>query len=141
MSEQARYKELSAGLATFGSDFSRWRPDTAQGAREALLADPTLRRAWEHERALDRTMAAARGELDDQIGRSGAVRRVREAALARTPQSPLGRTDWRRIAAAVLVASVLGGAMDLVLAGRGGEVADVAMVDPVLYGLDAMEIQ
>ena len=132
--------QLSAGLAAFGADFAKWPPHRVSGAREALLRDPEFRRAWEKERELDRAIVTARGELEDAIGRSGAVARVRQAALARFPQSPFGRIGWRRIAAAVLVAGMLGGAMDLIL-GQEGETADVALVDPVLYGLEPTDIQ
>ena len=133
--------QLSAGLAAFGADFAKWPPHRVSGAREALLRDPEFRRAWENERELDRRIATARGEIDEAIGRSGAVGRVRQAALARLPPSRLGRIGFGRIAAAMLVAAILGGAMDLILAGQEGETADVALVDPVLYGLEPTEIK
>ena len=88
-----------------------------------------------------KAIATAREEFDGTISRSGAVRRVRQATLARLPHSPLGRIGLGRIAAAMLVAGILGGAMDLILAGQEGETADVAVVDPVLYGLEPTEIQ
>jgi hypothetical protein len=141
MSDTKGPSELSAGLAAFGADFSKWPPDRVSGAREALLRDPEFRRAWETERELDRGIATARGELEDAIGRSGAVGRVRHAALARLPGSPFGRIGLGRIAAATLLAAILGGAMDLLLVGQEGETADVALVDPVLYGLEPTEIQ
>jgi hypothetical protein len=133
--------QLSADLAAFGADFAKWPAERVSGAREALMRDPEFRQAWERERELDRGIATARGELDDPIRRSGAVGRVRQAALARLPRSPLGRIGLARIAAAVLVAGILGGAIDLLLAGQEGETADVAAVDPVLYGLEPTEIQ
>jgi hypothetical protein len=141
MSDTEGPSELSADVAAFGADFSKWPPARVAGAREELLRDPEFRQAWERERELDRAIATARGELDDAIGRSGAVGRVRRAALARLPRSPLGRIGLGRIAAAMLVAGILGGAMDLILAGQEGETADVAVVDPVLYGLEPIEIQ
>jgi hypothetical protein len=141
MSDTKRPSELSAGLAAFGADFSKWPPEHVSGAREALMRNPEFRQAWERERELDRGIATARGELEDAIGRSGAVRRVRQATLARFPHSPLGRIGLGRIAAAMVVAGILGGAMDLILAGQEGETADVALVDPILYGLEPTEIQ
>ncbi len=141
MSDRNPSSQLSANIEAFGADISKWPPARVSGAREALLRDPEFRRAWEKERELDRGIATARGEIDDAIGRSGAVGRVRKAALARLPPSRLGRIGFGRIAAAMLVAAILGGAMDLILAGQEGETADVALVDPVLYGLEPTEIQ
>ena len=141
MSDTKGPLQLSADLVAFGADFSKWPPELASGARAALLCDPDFRRAWEKERKLDRAIASARGEIDDAVGRSGAVGRVRQATLARFPHSRLGRIGLARIAAAMLVAAVLGGVMDLILTGQEGETADVAVVDPVLYGLEPTEIQ
>jgi hypothetical protein len=141
MSDTKGPSSVSADLAAFGADLAKWPAERVSGVREALMRDPLFRRAWEKERELDRAIATARGELDDTISRSGALGRVRQAALARFPRSPLGRIGLGRIAAAMLVAGILGGAMDLILAGQEAETADVAVVDPVLYGLEPTDIQ
>ncbi len=140
MSDSIRHAQFSASLSTFGADIAKWPGDRASGAREALMRDPGFRDAWEKERVLDRAILSVRGELDGEIGRSGAIGRVREAALARVPLPSLDPAGWARIAAAVLVAGMLGGAMDLLLARQNRE-ADVALVDPILYGLDLTEIR
>jgi hypothetical protein len=141
MTESRSRTELFGGLTAFGADFSKWPGDRLSGAREAVLGDLDFRRAWERERDLDRAMTAARGEIDAAIGGAGAVERLREATLARLPRPRIGTAAWRGIAAAMLVAGVLGGALELIATEQAGETADIAVVDPVLYGLEPTETQ
>ena len=47
---------------------------------------------------------------------------------------------WRQIAAAVLIAGVLGGAMDLFLAERAGQTSEMAMLES-LGPLDETDVQ
>jgi hypothetical protein len=137
-----RHDSLLASLGAFGSDFSRWPAERAAGHREALLAAPELRRAYEAERALDGALAELRQEMDRAIRQSGALRRVRERALARVPAPPLAGLRWRRIAAAVLVAGMLGGALDAVLGPPpASEVGDVAALEALLSVGDDAELQ
>jgi hypothetical protein len=133
MTDLKRDGELDAVLATFGAELSRWPETRRSGAREALLRDQKFRRAWERERDLDRAIQTCAGELDREIAAAGALARVRERALARLPD-PIAGIGWQRIAAAMLVAAMLGGAMDLVLMEETEASADVVMLDP-LYGL------
>jgi hypothetical protein len=53
---------------------------------------------------------------------------------------PLSRLGWHRIAAAMLLAGALGGAMDIYLANPPGERAHLVLLDP-LYGLNDTEMQ
>jgi hypothetical protein len=85
--------------------------------------------------ALDRLMAEYREALDGEVARSGAVRRVRDYVMMRRPVAPLEGLHWQRIAAAVLIASMLGGAVDLLLPERVTDPVDVAIVE-ALYDLD-----
>jgi hypothetical protein len=83
---------------------------------------------------LDRVMLEFRAELDREIADSGAPARVRSRTLSRLAD-PMERMPWRRIAAAVLVAGMLGAALDLVLPERDAYPPEVAFIDP-LAGLD-----
>jgi hypothetical protein len=131
--------ELHESLRMLGSDLSGWPPEAASRARQRLLSDPEFRRAWERERDLDRMLAAQRDELDRSIQRSGALERVRSGALARLPNALAG-FRWQRVAAAVLVAGMLGGALDLVLPEPPADAPEIVMLDP-LYGIEETELQ
>jgi hypothetical protein len=123
-------------LAIFGSDFSRW-PDGANEAREALLRAPKFRRTWEQERDLERQLAAHRTEIDSEIERSGALTRFGRLSERYAPAGFVAGIPWRRVAAGVLLAGMLGGALDyLVLPQAVSEPFDLALVDP-LDGFDA----
>jgi hypothetical protein len=133
MSDHNRHQDFLEGLGTYGSDLSRWPKAHAEGLREALLADTGLRRAYDAERPLDRSLAQLRGEWDAEIAASGAAARVRRDA-ARRVVAPLAGFGWRRVAAAVLVAGMLGGAVDVALLGAGTDAtagADIVMLDPL----------
>ena len=122
-------------LAMYGSDFPRW-PEGAGEAREALLREPGFRRAWEEERALDGLIAADRAEIDAEIARSGALARLGRLSEHYAPAAVVAGIPWRRVAAGVLIAGVLGGALDyLVLPRPASEPIDLALVDP-LDGFD-----
>ena len=126
---EVRPEALFASLRAFGADLSRW-PDRPQvAAREALLARPDFRRAWESDRALDRSLAEHRETLDGEIAHSGAVARIRRRLVRAS--DPLAGVQWRSVAAAVLVAGMLGGAIDLALPDRSAELTDMAMLDPL----------
>jgi hypothetical protein len=132
----ARLAELEQRLATYGSDPSRW-PDHADEARAALLQEPEFRRAWERERDFDRKLAAHRDLLDAEIARSDAVARLGRDPLRRHLVAGM---PWRRVAAVVLLAGMLGGALDLVLPETAADPLDVAIVDP-LAGFDGADIR
>ena len=131
--------ELHETLRIFGSDISGWPPERALRARERLLSDPEFRRAWERERDLDRMLAGHRDALDRSIRESGALERVRSGVLGRLPIALAG-FRWQRIAAAMLVAGMLGGALDLFLPEPAADAPEIAMLDP-LYGIDDTELQ
>ena len=124
-------KALHDTLAALGADLSRWPRSQASAARAALLADPDFRRAWERSRALDDALLQCRETLAEGIAASGAVERVRQRVLAGLPPDPLAHLPWRRIAAAVLLAGVVGAAMDLVLPDAGAELSEVVALDPL----------
>lgn len=126
--------ELDQRLATYGSDLSRW-PDAGLEAREVLLARPDFRRAWESERELDRALATDRGRLDAEVARSGALARLGRLSARRASASVLAGVPWRRVAAGVIVAGVLGGAIDLLRPAPPADPIEMALIDP-LAGLD-----
>jgi hypothetical protein len=140
MAETHRSDKFLESLAVYGSDFGKWPIERAGNARRALLRQPEFRRAWESERALDRRLGEWRESLDLAVAASGATRRIRERALARVASSPFAGLDWRRIAAAMLVAGLLGGALDFVVSRDAGAGQDVALLDP-LYAIDPSELQ
>lgn len=119
-------------LATIGADFSRWPEDQVRPARAALLADPVFRRAWEAERELDAGLIAHGESLDRSIEASGAAARVGAQVLKRLPAVAYAALPWRKVAAAMIVAGALGGAMDLVLPDQGSDSSDLVTVDPLL---------
>jgi hypothetical protein len=89
---------------------------------------------------LHRRLAAYAAAVDAEIQRSGALGRVRRNVLQRRPAGIFLDISWRRIAAAILVAGMLGGAIDLMLPDRQADSFDVAIVDP-LYALDGTDGQ
>jgi hypothetical protein len=86
---------------------------------------------------LDLRFAAYRAELDAEIAEHGSLDRVRRAVRAERAYAGI---PWSRIAAAVLLAGMLGGTFDFLLPDRGADgfgidSFDVAAVDP-LYAFD-----
>lgn len=140
MSDPRRMDELAKNLAAYGSDLSRWPAGQAEGAREALLGDQEFRRAWEAERQLDSALAGFRQTLDREVIEAGATDRLRRRLLAQLPAQAMATFGWQRMAAAVLVACALGGAMDLLLPQPENLSSDLVMLDP-LYVLDETEFR
>ncbi len=128
-------RDIDRRLATYGSDLSRW-PQHAAEAREALLGEPEFRRAWERERDLDRKLAAERDALDADILRSGAIARLGRLSSQRISAGFLADVPWRRVAAGVILAGMLGGGLDLMLPAPVSDPLEMALVDP-LAGFDA----
>jgi hypothetical protein len=122
-------KELVEPLAAFGTDFSRWPEDRAAAARRALLGEPEFRRAWDDARVLDAKLAGERDAMDLAVRRSGALARLSRRTLAQLDPDPLAGLRWERIAAALMVAALLGGATDLLL--PKADSPDVVMLDPL----------
>lgn len=89
----------------------------------------------ERDDELDRCLQAFGAELDSEIARSGAPDRVRRNVLRRRSADIFADLSWRRIAAAILVAGMLGAAVDLMFLDRTVDQVDVASVDP-LYAFD-----
>jgi hypothetical protein len=137
MTEKLRNDALRGALRAYGSDFSRWPADLARSAPATSLSTPEFRRAWEEERSFDHALADERGALDATIIHSGALERVRSRTLAHLPV-PLAGLPWQRIAAAMLVAGMLGGATDLLISSSLSEPSEPALIDPLL-GLDIPE--
>lgn len=123
--------DLHDALAAFGSDLSRWPDALSPAARAALLSKPRFRQAWEEERELDREMLTLRDELDRSIRAGGGIDRVRRAALAGLPVQVPASLVWSRVAAGVLVAAMLGGVMNYVLAEDAAATSEIAAVDPL----------
>jgi hypothetical protein len=128
-------RDIDRRLAVYGSDVTRW-PDSANKAREAALTDPAFRRRFEEERSLDRRLATERNALDQEIARSGALARLRGLPGRRNTADALAGISWRRVAAGVLFAGMLGGALDLMLPSPPADPVEIALVDP-LAGFDA----
>ena len=136
MTDRRPVNPLLKSLSAYGSDLSRWPGDRAGAAREALLGRPDFRRAWEQERVVDDAIDAARREIDAEVARAGSLQRVQGHVMARISADPLAGLSWTRVAAAVLVASMLGGAVDLVLLPeRPAEPSEAIALDPLL-GVD-----
>lgn len=133
---ERREDALRQCLGAFGADLDKWSPSLAGRARTALLSDPEFRRAFELERDLDRRIEAERAASERRVADSGAVERLRRRALGSIPGDPLVGFGWQRLAAAMLVAGMLGGAFDLLLPERLSEPAEAAFLGP-LYGDDA----
>ena len=127
--------DLFRRLAVYGSDLSRW-PGDATEAKAALLGDQEFRRAFEDERIFDRDLAEHREMLDREIVGARTVAHLKRS-LARQAAGPLAGMDWRRVAAAVLIAGVLGGALDLMLADAGVDQTDIAILDPLDFDVGA----
>ena len=99
-------------LATTAPTFRAGRTERGD-AREALLREPDFRRAFEEERALDRQLAsAARGST--RRSRAPVRPRVRSRS-ERMPRPLCRRCRGGASPPPVLVAGMLGGALDLVL--------------------------
>ena len=129
MNDNGAREDLDSRLRTLGADLSRWAPEPAAGARRALVSDPPFRRAWEAQCALDTALGTLRDEIADTVARSGAAERVRVRTLQRLPADPLFGLPWQRIAAAVLVAGMLGAALDLVLIKPEAPTSETAALD------------
>lgn len=121
--------DLFRRLAVYGSDLSRW-PERATEAKAALLRDQRFRRAFEDERIFDRDLGEHREMLNREIAGGRTVARLKRN-IVRHVAGPLAGMDWRRIAAAVLVAGMLGGALDLMLPDAGVDQTDIAILDPL----------
>jgi hypothetical protein len=130
-------KELVDGLAAFGTDFSRWPEDRTAAARRALLGEPEFRRAFDDARAFDAKLAGEREAMDLAVRGSEALARLSRRTLAQLEPDPLAGLRWERVAAALMVAALLGGATDLLLPRT--ESPDVVMLDPL--EIDMAEIR
>jgi len=83
--------------------------------------------------AFNKALSFERARLDREIAQAGSVERVRRHVLSRRLADPLAGIAWRRVAAAVLVAGMLGGAVDLLLFGGDTDATEVAIFfDPTL---------
>jgi len=88
----------------------------------------------ERDHGLDVKLRAYGEALDAEIARAGALDRVRRNVLGE--RTLVVGLSWRRVAAAILIAGVLGAAFDLMLPEQVPESFDVAAVAP-LYAFDA----
>jgi len=132
MSDSKGSAERARILATLGTDFSRWPEQHVGPARAALLSDPLFRRAWDAERNLDRALAAHRGGVDREIEGSGAAERIARRMRGRFAAAAFGGLAWQKMAAAMLVAGALGGAMDLIVSDQAAEASEFVALDPFL---------
>jgi hypothetical protein len=84
----------------------------------------------ERDEVIDRRLVAYGAALESDIAKSGALGRVRGNVLRRSATDLFAGFSLQRIAAAILIAGVLGGVLDLALPVGGGDTLDVAAVDP-----------
>ena len=133
---QEKLREL---LAAYGAEFSRW-PFAAAGreARAMLLRDPSFRRAWEAERRLDHLITAARTEVDGELDAAGAAQRTKRRVIAATAPRAV-RLPWAPIAAAVVIAALIGGTVDTVFLPNPAA-PEIVLVDNLLYGPEEVEL-
>jgi hypothetical protein len=131
MMTDLRHEDLVGTLDAYGADLSRWPAERVRDVRRALLARPDFRRAVDEARLLDKALANAREELDGVIDASHASARVERRVLARVLPDPLAGLRWQRIAAAMLVAGMLGGAIDLLMPDPAADAPDLVMLDPL----------
>jgi hypothetical protein len=122
-------RDLFGVLGAYGSDLSRW-PRLATEARATLLRDPEFRQAFEDERIFDCDLAEHREALDRDIASDRTVARL-QRRLVRDFAGRLAGMDWRRIAAAVVIAGMLGGALDLMLPDTRSDQTEIAILDPL----------
>jgi hypothetical protein len=122
-------RELFGLLGAYGSELSRW-PKLATEAKAALLRDPEFRDAFEDERIFDRDLADYRAALEREIAEAHTIARLKGRLIGNLA-GPLAGMDWRRIAAAVLIAGMLGGALDLMLPDTSADQTDIAILDPL----------
>ena len=92
----------------------------------------------EAPRDLERQFRDLRDFVDGDVSRAGAVSRVKGNVL-REATRPLGGLDWRRLAAGVVLAGVLGGALDLMLPEPSPEPSEIAILDPLDIEAGAQE--
>jgi hypothetical protein len=81
-------------------------------------------------RDLERQFRDLRDSVDRDVFRIGAVARVKGNVL-REATRPLGGLDWRRLAAGVILAGMLGGALDLMLPEPSPGPSEIAILDPL----------
>ena len=141
MNESGNANTICHSLRTYGADLARWPADRAQGVRENLLCDQGFRRDWDAERVLDRAISEARRSLDEDMRRTGALERVRADALRKIAARPFAGLKWQRVAAAIVLAGVLGGAMDMVLVEPESEPVEIVALDLLLYAPEIAELR
>lgn len=81
-------------------------------------------------RELDREIAAHCERLDREIADAGSVVRLKRE-LAQYATTPFAAFDWRRLAAAMVLAGMLGGALDLMLPEPIADQPEIAILDPL----------
>lgn len=141
MADTAGAQPPAVLLDTYGADFDRWNnPEAALAGREQLLRDRAFRHDWDAERRLDAALLATRTELDRDIEESGALQRLKRQTLAATRPANLAEFGWHRLAAAIVLAALLGGTFDILFLARPTAPASVVVGDNLLFGPDAVEL-
>ena len=121
-------------LATYGAKLEKWPSrEAAAAAGAALLADPSLRREWDEEKRIDAALATYREAVDEEVRTERSMERIRAGVLGRIPRrNPIRLT---RIAAAVLVAGLLGGTVDLlVMPDSTASGTEIVLAETLIYG-------
>lgn len=137
--QDEKLERIAAALRRWGAKLGRW-PDGAMAAeaRMALMSDRSLRAACEEEKRLDAALAAHGAAIDAALTAEGARERVAAGVLGRiSRRQPL---DLGRLAAAVLVAGFLGGAVDALFLPQR-EAPQIVLADQLVYGPDSVEFR
>jgi hypothetical protein len=136
MTEPGKSEEaVSRLLATYGTALERWPDaDQAADARRRLMSDRAFRSQWEGERDLDRALAGLRAELDGEIAHGAAMERVTAGIIGGVAARlrPLDGIRWRSLAAAMVLAAILGGAFQTLRPPAHAEPLGPVVLDPTL---------
>jgi hypothetical protein len=87
--------------------------------------------AEERQDTIAMRLAAYREALDAAIAEAGSVDRLKRKLVGLRRRDPLFDIAWRRVAAAVVVATIAGGAVGLALPDRNVDTVEVATLDPL----------
>lgn len=131
-------RPLQKLLDRFGSDFSTWRDQSrAVEARRAIMASPEDRGQWEASCRLDESLRAHERVAREALAKDQLVARV-ESGVLRALDRRASRlsADAKALAAALIAAAFLGGAVSGLIADRMAQppVTLAYSVDGLVFG-------
>ncbi|HZP21051.1 MAG TPA: hypothetical protein VFB16_12690 [Bauldia sp.] len=135
--DATRRRAILDAIDADGPDFDAWQDRAlAAEARQAVLADRSLRAYRDEALALARGLLRVRAAVDADIAADGAAARIAAALAEQLRARPMRRLNRLAVAAILLAAVGLGGLFDLTVlspAGRPGN--DVVALDAFNIGL------